>query len=455
MKKSGAPIGDTIVIEPARAARRLRAVGILPQAEVTELSVAHRPVRKGRVRYRLEHRQLRDMGDVRSAWVALAARAVEPNPFFEPAFTEAACLHLPQERAVSFVLVWAEPARMPGGRRSDDHPDAPRLAGLFPVTWKRRALLPEAHGWKPLYGALGTPLVDIDHVEEVLEAYFDWLGSGRSRCTTALFPQIGQSGPFASALLRVLERTGRSFNLLVPTCGGTLPLTTSPVPGQPAQAGAAADALVVCHAGLAARGTIQVEEADGPAALRDAAEAFLVLEAAQTPPDPHGFGLGSGTDRPLLAEPACATFLRAMLRKFAQTDRIRIHVLRVGGVPAAALITIRAGGSLFLWRSAQAPDLAAYSPAALLATAVAQAGKSGGADQAGPLTAIIADTGALHRDPLIAQAWCHAYDIADWMVSVQQRRNAVAMAAMASASTRHRIQTFAGTTLRLIQGGRA
>lgn len=453
MKKTSAPIGDNIVIEPERAARRLRAVGALPQVEI-DAAMADRPVRARRVRYRLEHRQLRDMGDIRSAWLTLAARAVEPNPFFEPAFTEASCLHLPQERAVSFVLVWAEPARLPGGRRAEDQADTTRLAGLFPVTWKRRALLPpEAQGWKPLYGALGTPLVDIDHVEEAVEAYLDWLGSGRSRCTTALFPQIGRDGPFARALLRVLERTGRPFNLLVPACGGTLPLTTL-IPGQPLQADAA-DALVVCHAGLATRGTIQVEQAEGPGALRDAAEAFLVLEARQTPPDPHGFGLGTGTDRPLLAEPACATFLRSMLRKFAQTDRIRIHLLRVGGTPAAALITIRAGGSLFLWRSAQAPELAAYSPAALLATAVAQADQTDGAAQSGGLTAIIADTGPLHRDPLIAQAWRNAYDIADWMVSVQQRRNAVAIAAMASAATRHRIQAIAGTTLRLIQGGRA
>lgn len=80
-------------------------------------------------------RNLRDMGDVRRAWTALAAKALEANPFYEPAFTEAACLHLPAERHVAFILIWASSLpEAPAGEET--------LVGLFPMGWPRWPVLP-------------------------------------------------------------------------------------------------------------------------------------------------------------------------------------------------------------------------------------------------------------------------------------------------------------------------
>ena len=81
-------------------------------------------------------------------WRALAALALEPNVFYEPAFARAAAPVF--GRDVGAGLVWSRTT-------------PPRLLGFFPARIERRRYgipLPVLTGWTHPFAPLGTPLVD-------------------------------------------------------------------------------------------------------------------------------------------------------------------------------------------------------------------------------------------------------------------------------------------------------
>src|SRR5215207_9300479 len=110
-----------------------------------------------------EWRPLASLADVTQAWKALAARALEPNIFYEPAFALAAAPAF--GRDIGAVLVW-----------SDTEPN--RLVGFFPMRVERRRYgipLPVLVGWTHPYAPFGAPLVDRDCAEGAIEAALDFV----------------------------------------------------------------------------------------------------------------------------------------------------------------------------------------------------------------------------------------------------------------------------------------
>jgi len=98
---------------------------------------------------------------IAAEWRALAARALEPNVFYEPAFALAAA-------PVFGANVGAVLVRTASGK----------LAGLFPARigrW-RGGLTAMLVGWTHSYAPLGTPLIDRDEPEAVIAAWLDYLG---------------------------------------------------------------------------------------------------------------------------------------------------------------------------------------------------------------------------------------------------------------------------------------
>ena len=110
---------------------------------------------------RTEWRGLGTLGDVAEAWRALAARALEPNVFYEPAFAQAAAPVF--GRDANAILVWS---------------GSNRLVGLFPAQIKRRGPLTRLAGWTHPFAPLGTPLVDRDQAEAAIKA---WLSRSTTR----------------------------------------------------------------------------------------------------------------------------------------------------------------------------------------------------------------------------------------------------------------------------------
>ena len=142
----------------------------------------------------VEWRELADLEPIAKEWRALAARALEPNVFYEPAFALAAAPVF--GRRFGAVLVW-----------SGNEPR--QLLGLFPARIARRRYglkLPMLIGWTHPYAPLGTPLVEREAAEPVIAAWLAHMAGNSALPGLLLLPLIAEDGPFAAALNACLRR---------------------------------------------------------------------------------------------------------------------------------------------------------------------------------------------------------------------------------------------------------
>ena len=117
-----------------------------------------------------EWRPLSELGGIEDEWRDLAAHALEPNVFYEPAFALAAAPVFGRDAGA--VLVWSgtEPRK---------------LLGFFPARVNARRYgvkFPVLIGWTHPYAPLGTPLVERDAAEPVIAA---WLAHLAARSVAA------------------------------------------------------------------------------------------------------------------------------------------------------------------------------------------------------------------------------------------------------------------------------
>ena len=135
-------------------------------------------------------------------WRRLAAAALEPNPFYEPALMLPALRSLRADARVEVVLVFLQGA-------TADAP--PRLIGLFPlqrISRYRGVPLACLQLWKHLHCFLCTPLVHAEHASESLAGLFDWL-RGPSGAPLVELGFTAGDGAWARALEAFLRETGR------------------------------------------------------------------------------------------------------------------------------------------------------------------------------------------------------------------------------------------------------
>jgi CelD/BcsL family acetyltransferase involved in cellulose biosynthesis len=150
-------------------------------------------------RLTIEWRPLGDLAPIAADWRALAARALEPNVFYEPAFALAAAPVLGTDTGAG--LVWSNaPPR--------------RLLGVFPARIARRRYglkLPILIGWTHPYSPLGTPLVDRDAAGAAIAAWLDFLAGEPHLPDLWLLPFLPGEGAFSRALADALaQRHGAS-----------------------------------------------------------------------------------------------------------------------------------------------------------------------------------------------------------------------------------------------------
>src|SRR6202795_310617 len=142
----------------------------------------------------VEWRNLSELEPIADEWRELAARTLEPNVFYEPAFAlEAAKIFGGDAGA---LLVWSG--------------TSPRkLLGLFPgrVEPRRYGLkLPVLVGWTHAYAPLGTPLVEREAAEPVIAAWLAHLADDPELPGLVLLPYLSAEGPFAAALDAIARR---------------------------------------------------------------------------------------------------------------------------------------------------------------------------------------------------------------------------------------------------------
>ncbi|OYW68049.1 MAG: hypothetical protein B7Z40_04760, partial [Bosea sp. 12-68-7] len=275
----------------------------------------------------LEARPLAACGEIAGAWSHLAGRALEPNPFFEPGFLLAAVQHLVAFREVMVLLVW---------QGAEDGPQR-RLLGFVPVFPRQGFFLPDALiGFSDRRVAHGAPLLDRQSAGAVIEALVaprrQRLLDGRGLVLRA----IERDGPLA-ATLRELAETGR--------------LGVSSLPAAPA-----APALPRSAAPLAAlkgAGGLKLVEPRSQAALRDAVEIILAMEAS----GPRGRS-GAAT----LHDTREVGFLRAMTRSLARGRHCRVGLLMQEETPVAGAIVIGRGARSWLYLGVEDEAMAGREP---------------------------------------------------------------------------------------------
>lgn len=287
----------------------------------------------------LEARVLSSCSEIVEAWSHLAARALEPNPFFEPGFLLAAAQHLVAFRDVTVLLAWQGAGEGPQRR----------LLGFVPVFSRQGFFLPDALlGLGDRRVASGAPLLDRQRAPAVIEAF---LAPRRQRLIDGqglVLRAIDRDGPLA-ATLREISGNGAPGGLSVTflMTGGHPPGASGPA----AVAPTGADGL-------------KLVEPRTQAALRDAVEIILAMEAS---------GERGRTGTATLQNTREVGFLRAMTRNLARSRQCRVGLLMQGDQPLAGAILIGRGARNWLYLGVQDEAASDRQPLPLLIAAMRRA----------------------------------------------------------------------------------
>ena len=285
---------------------------------------------------RVEWRAIFALEPIAEQWRSLAARALEPNVFYDPAFALAAAPVFGARSGA--VLVWSKSGT---------------LMGLFPARlagWRDGAL-PVAVGWTHPYAPLGTPLVDRDEAEPVIVAWLDHLACERAMPALLMLPMLPESGAFAAALNAVLARKrlrsaafGRHRRALLER--------SSAQDGQAASARKRKE-LQRQRRRLEDFGSVTFSAASERDQIVPALEDFLVLEAS---------GWKGVAETAAANDPAVRRFVETAVTALAAQGRVRIDRMVLGGRAIAAAITLRAGDTAWFWKIAHNEGVARFSP---------------------------------------------------------------------------------------------
>lgn len=336
----------------------------------------------------------------------LCKRTIEPNIFFNPRFLAPAMPRL-EDREVRLAVI-----RDGGENRS-------RLRLLVPFSVEAPVVplgVPTLRTWSNPFGPLGTPLVDEDDPQGVLEDFFGMLARPHLKLPKVfVLPDVRLDGPFAETLRAVVKR----HKLALQTLGEVeRPLLQSTLDGDTYLRNS-----LRAHHFREFRRLKRRLEMQGPVdhlVLRDAqeirvgVEVFLSLEAA-------GW---KGRNRSAMATDRFrAAFAREAISRLAEQDLARVHLLRVGERVIAALVVFIERGIGYTWKTAYDEEFAAFSPGTLLMIEVTRMHL---ADRG----IIATDSCAMPDHPVMSRLWSERMPIGTFVVGLEPgREKQVAQAA--------------------------
>jgi len=279
----------------------------------------------------------------------LCTRTIEPNVFFNPRFLAPAMPRL-EDREVRLAVV----------RDGDDYRNRLRL--LVPFSVERPAVPLAAsimRAWSSPFGPLGTPLLDRDDPEGVVEDFFAMLSRPHLKLPKVLvLPDMRLDGPVARMLRSIADARG----LPLETTGeGARPFLDSRLEGDEYLKGSLRSHHVRefrrMKRRLAEKGQLDYIVARSADDIRGGVETFLTLEAS-------GW---KGRQRTAMAvDRYRAAFAREAIHRLAEQDMCRVHSLVLNGEVIASLIVFIEGGVAYTWKTAYDEAYAAYSPGTLL-----------------------------------------------------------------------------------------
>ena len=342
----------------------------------------------------VEWRDFKQLEAIAEEWRELAAGALEPNAFYEPAFALAAAPVFGRDAGA--LLVWS------GG--------APRrLLGFFPgrIATRRYGLkLPVLLGWTHSYAPLGVPLVERQAAEPVICAWLAHLAADAKLPGLLLLPFLPAEGAFASALEAVLRRTqtpSADFNrhrraLLVPNHDRARYV-------EAALGARRHKELRRIGRRLADIGAVLFTSATQPAGVAAAIEDFFAVEAS-------GWKGRAGTAAAGHAD--VRRFIRAAAAALAAEGKIAVNRILLDGRAIAAAIVLRSGHGAWFWKIAYDEAFARFSPGVMLT--VALSGE------------LVDDPAIMHIDscatanhPMIDHIWRERLALCDRLIALRPR----------------------------------
>jgi CelD/BcsL family acetyltransferase involved in cellulose biosynthesis len=302
--------------------------------------------------FSIEWRPLSELDAIVHQWGELAARALTPNVFYEPAFALAAARVFGRDAGA--VLVWS--GTIPR-----------KLLGFFParVATRRYGLkLPVLVGWTHPYAPLGTPLIEREAAEPVIAAWLAYLAGNAKLPALLLLPFLPEDGPFAAALAAILRRAqmpAAHFNrharaLLEPHGDRSAYLEHALGARKYRELRRTVRRLAEC-------GALVFTAASQTAAVAAALEDFFTLEA----------GGWKGKAR---TAAACNEDIRRVVKDaimaLAAEHKAAIHRILLDGCAVAAAIALRSGDYAWLWKIAYDETLARFAPGVILTASVTE-----------------------------------------------------------------------------------
>lgn len=346
--------------------------------------------------FRVEWRPLTELGAVAAEWWALAARALEPNVFYEPAFARAAARVFGREAGAG--LVWSRGT-------------PPRLLGFFPgrITRRRYGIpLPILTGWTHPFGPLGTPLVERDLSEPVIAAWLDHVARDAQLPKLMLLPYVPEDGAWAQAFGNVIDRRGGCMKSFGRHARAQL------APGNAredylgrAVGGKKRKELRRQRKRLADQGLLMSASTGESAAVFRAVDDFFALEAG-------GWKGRAGTAA--REHEDIRKFLQTAVTDLASEGKARVARLLLDARPIAAIVVLRSGTTAWCWKIAYDERFARSSPGVQLLLDVTQ-------ELLDDPTVLRADSCADENHPMIDHVWRERLVLADRLVSVGPESN--------------------------------
>jgi CelD/BcsL family acetyltransferase involved in cellulose biosynthesis len=284
-------------------------------------------------------------------WRALAARAAEPNVFYEPAFALAGAPAFGVDAGA--VLAWTA-----GGR----------LVGLFPLRLARRRYgvpFPVLTAWTHPFAPLGTPLVDRDFTLPAIAAFLDDIARRHAPAPPLLMPFFGEDGEVAMALeaaLALRQSRQAAFDphlraLLIPDAVRGRE-ARQPIDRKKRKEYARQ------RRRLADKGTLAFDLATTPRAIELALPEFLALEAS---------GWKGRAGSAAAQTPGLQNFVQAAVSGLAAEGKARIARLTLNGRAVASAIVLTSGAGAWFWKTAYDETHARASPGVLATLDVSEA----------------------------------------------------------------------------------
>ncbi len=263
-------------------------------------------------------------------WRDLAARAVEPNIFYEPDFALPAAPVFGRDAGAIVVR------SMTG-----------RLVGLFPM---RQPRFGSICGYVHPYAPLGTPLVDRDDPDAVIGAWLNYLAT-QSR--VVMLPLLPDKGRIADAISRTCAARGLET---APFASHRRAILRPGIErsnyddGSKSKSRKETDRRRRRLAEMGALSHRTVRDADG---MRGVVADFLKIEAS-------GWKGRAGTAA--RGNAALSRFLQEAILSLARDGKAYGEMLALDGKTIAVTIMFRSGRNAWAWKIAYDEDYARFSP---------------------------------------------------------------------------------------------